>query len=372
MNDLIPFGSWSVLTADFLILLHLTIGGVTFSAILHLASAKWRYHVRSIAVSLFALYPLVLGLLVVLLLARHQVFPWMGSKPMVGIAPLHTWMGAESPEALPLNGWHNPVFLAAREILGLLVVGWLYRRFIRLQEVSERSEADWDRFKATANWIPVAHVLYGTMIGWDFEMTMLPSWESSIYGMYHFVSNFGMFLATMAVLCYKLGRAKVLARPLPDYVLNYFAQMMLAFTILWTYTWFAQYLTYWYGNIPEERNRLDYMANGDYSWLWWSFFCLKFLIPFCFLVFTYFRHSPVSIYRIAVLIILGTWLERFTWIAGSVGVDAFTTVHMPFTGAFDVVVTVVLAAAAWFLVRRSMVQSGVLRTGLGSTSLHAA
>jgi len=359
VQTLIPFSSWSVLTADFLIVLHLTIGGVTLAAILHLASAKWRYQVRNIAISLFSLYPLVFVLLLILLLGRSHVFPWMGAEA-----------GGEHEH--PLNAWHNPAFLAAREILGLLFVGWLYRRFIRLQALSERSELDWERFKMTANFIPVTHVLYGTMVAWDFEMTMIPSWESSVYGMYHFVSNFGMFLSTMVVICYVLERRKLFAKPLPDIVFNYFAQMMLAFTILWTYLYFAQYLTIWYGNFPEERNRIDNMAYGDYSALWWTFLALKFIIPFCFLVFTYFRHSPVSIFRIAVMIIAGTWLERFTWVAASVRTSDFVRAQYPFTHVFDVVATIAVAIIGWMLVRRALAQNEVTRTGVGGATMQAA
>jgi hypothetical protein len=349
LESMVPFASWSVLTADFLILLHLTIGGVTLCAILHLASAKWRYRVRDIAASLFALYPLVFALLVILLLARHSTFAWMGAS---AAAP-------EGHEGHAVSGWHNPLFLAAREILGLLFIGWLYRRFLALQKVSENSEADWERFKMTANFIPVAHVLFGTMVGWDFEMTMVPSWESSVYGMYHFVSNFGMFLATMVVICYVLNRRGQLRTPMPDFVFNYLAQMLLAFTILWTYLFFAQYLTIWYGNLPEERNRIESMVNGDYGVLWWTFFTMKFAIPFCFLVFTYFRHSPVSVFRIALSILVGTWIERFTWIAGSVDLGPFVQAHMPFTGAFDVVATLIVFGIAFVLVRRALARNEV-------------
>jgi hypothetical protein len=360
MNTILPasFANWSVLTASFLLVLHLTIGGVTLAAILHLASAKWRYVVRDMAVSLFGLYPLAFALLVILLLARHNVF---------------AWMGVEVPhDGHDLNAWHNPVFLAARELGGLAIVGWLYSRFIRLQAISERSEADWNRFKMTANFIPVAHVLYGTMVAWDFEMTMVPMWESSVYGMYHFVSNFGMMLATMVVLCYTLNRAGSLRTRIPDYIFNYFGQMMLAFTILWTYLFFAQYLTIWYGNIPEERNRIDNMVEGDYSWLWWTFFAMKFLTPFIFLIFTYFRHSPVSIYRIAVVIIAGTWLERFTWIAGSVPVGSFEHAHYPLTSAFDVIAVVAVFAAVVLLLRRSLGRNGVTKDRLATARVQAA
>jgi len=363
LESLVSYTSWSVLTATFLLVLHLTIGGVTLSAILHLCSAKWRYHVRGIAVSLFALYPLAFVLLLILLGAGL-----MGHGPLLWIG------GGEEPgaEHHALNGWHNPAFLAAREILGLLFIGWLYRRYIQLQEVSERSEGDWERFKMTANFIPVAHVLYGTMIGWDWEMTMLPFWESSVYGMYHFVSNFGMLLSSMVVICYVLVRGNHLRKALPDFIFNYFAQMMLAFTILWTYLFFAQYLTIWYGNLPHERNRIENMLGGDYSVLWWTFFVMKFAIPFVFLVFTYFRHSRVSILRIACSIIIGTWIERFTWIAGSVHTGDFEHAAYPFTHVFDVVAFLAVVLVGRYLVLRKLEKNDIIRIPLAGPAARAA
>jgi hypothetical protein len=100
--------------------------------------------------------------------------------------------------------------------------------------------------------------------------------------------------------------------------------------------------------------------------------CLKFIIPFCFLVFTYFRHSPVSVFRIAIIIIAGTWIERFTWIAASWPTNDFVRGQMPFTHAFDIVVTVAIAVVGWFLVRRALVRNEVIRPGVGTASMQAA
>jgi hypothetical protein len=241
---------------------------------------------------------------------------------------------------------------------------------LNLQKVSERSEQDWERFKMTANFVPVTHVLFGTMVAWDFEMNMLPFWESSVYGMYHFVSNFGMFLASLVLLLYVLNRRKAWRSPIPDYIFNYLAQFLLAFTILWTYLFFAQYLTIWYGNLPDERNRIENMVTGDYSVLWWTFFTLKFLVPFCLLVFTYFRHSPVSIFRIAISIFVGTWIERYTWIAGTIPSDPFVNVHMPFTGVFDVVATLIVLAVAFVLVRRELARNELTVAHIGGAAAH--
>ncbi len=340
------FASWSVLTADFLIVLHLTIGGVTLCALLHLASAKWRYQVRGFAVSLFGLYWLAFALLLILLGARAMTFPW--------ITATHEH----------LNGWHNYAFLVAREVGGLAFVGWLYSRFIRQQAVSERSTENWERFKSTAIAVPFTHVLYGTMVAWDFEMTMLPAWHSAVYGMYHFVSNFGMMLSFLVFMIMRLERSGLLINAVQERIYNYIAQMMLAFTILWTYLYFAQYLTIWYGNIPDERNRIQGMIDGDYGVLWWAFLVLKFMIPFVLLIFTYVRHSTSAIAFIACSIMLGTWIERFTWIAGTYPAGPFEHGHMPMTSLFDVGVTLAVAVLGYLLIRRALLRNEVIRPAM--------
>ena len=71
------YSNWSVLTVNFLVVLFLALGGVTLSAILHLAGARWRYEVRLLASSLFALFPLAFVLLIVLLANAKATFPWM-------------------------------------------------------------------------------------------------------------------------------------------------------------------------------------------------------------------------------------------------------------------------------------------------------
>src|ERR1019366_1347518 len=74
-----PFASWSVVTVDFLVVLHLALGGVTLAALLHLVNAKWRYDIRYLSASFFALFPLAFCLLILLLLRGSATFPWVGS-----------------------------------------------------------------------------------------------------------------------------------------------------------------------------------------------------------------------------------------------------------------------------------------------------
>jgi hypothetical protein len=340
------FGSWSVLTTNFLVVLYLALAGVTFASILHLANGQWRFQVRYFAVSTAALFPLAGVLLLLLLYGGENTFPWLASA---------------HDEGNHLSGWLDYGFLVTRQIVGFLVVAGFFALFIKYQHLTDVSDDPkvHRTFRNIALTIPGVYVLYGTMIAWDFEMTMVIGWHSASYGVYQFVSMFQFFLAFLAIVLIMLHRSGKVAKPYKPFVFNYLAQMMLAFTILWTYFYFTQYLIMWYGRLPEEMDRFYGMMLNDLAPLWWTFLVLKFFVPFLtFAVWTPNRHNPSVIMFVSASILLGTWIERYTWISGSVSPEFY---HIPMTSIFDIVVTIVVAAAGWFSVRAAMTKYGLVR-----------
>ncbi|MDH5544057.1 MAG: hypothetical protein OEZ43_00600 [Gammaproteobacteria bacterium] len=340
------FGSWSVLTTNFLLILYIALNGVTLAALLHLANAKWRYKVRFLAVSLAALLPVAFGLLIILLVNGDNTFLWMGQP--------------HDPEH-HLPGWHNYSFLVTRQIVGFLIIAGLYGLFIKYQHAAtiDSSYEAQRRFRNVALLIPFGYVLYATMVGWDFEMTQIPSWHSASYGAYHFVSNFHFFLAFFAIFLFFVKRSGKLKEEVPDYILNFLAQMMLAFTILWTYLYFTQYLVMWYGRLPEEIVRFRNMMDNGLSGVWWTFLAMKFVIPFTSLIFARTRNTPTWTLAIACSIVIGTWLERYTWISGSTAPEHY---HIPMTGPLDIVATLLIAAVAIFMMRWSLHRFGLVKS----------
>ncbi|MBI5627000.1 MAG: hypothetical protein HY935_07385 [Nitrosomonadales bacterium] len=333
------YSNWSVLTVSFVVVLSLALSGVTLCSVLHLVNAKWRFEVRHLAASLFALFPLAFVLLIILLVGGANTFHWW--------AHMDTH-GAHMP------GWYHPTWLISREIVGMVFMIGLYWEFVQRQAVSDNSPEDAERFHHIATWIPFFFVLYSTMIAWDFEMTLVPHWHSAIYGMHQFISNFGMFLAFLVVWIYVLNSRQKLVRPVPDYIYNYLAQMLLSFSLLWIYTFDAQYLTIWYGNLPDETDRLFAMQNGDYAFIWWATLALKFVIPFVAFCFPGPRHNVSAINAVAVCIIVGTLFERYVWIGGIEGTGAY-----PYLAS--VAVGSVVAIIGFFLVRMQMRRSKLIK-----------
>lgn len=340
------FGFWSVVITNFLFVLYLALGGVTLSAVLHLCNGQWRFQVRHLACALAVLFPVAGVLLIVILAAGESAFPWM--------AHLH-----DGEHHLP--GWHNPAFLYAREIIGFLVIAGLYGLFIKLQHQSEIDDSPvaQRRFRNIALLIPFFYFAYGSMVAWDFEMTQIPGWHSASYGPYHFQSNFHMFLGFFTIFLFFLYRSGKLVKPFQHYIFNFMAQFMLAMTILWTYLYFTQYLIMWYGRLPEEMFRFDNMMTGM-AGLWWLFLTLKFIIPFCTLAITPNRHNPAVIVIVAFSIVIGTWLERYTWISGSMEAEYY---QAPMNSISEVLVTAGVFAVCWFAVKWSLTRYGLIKAG---------
>ncbi|HEY5994212.1 MAG TPA: hypothetical protein VIU46_06370 [Gallionellaceae bacterium] len=328
---MISYSNWSVLTVSFVVVTYLALSGVALTAVLYLVGARWRFQIRQLAVSLFALFPLAFVLLLILLAGGKHTFPWLG--PLKG-------------EEGHMPGWYTWDLLSAREIIGMLVVMAVWWLFIKRQELSERSEEDAAKFHRVACWVPFFTVLYATMVAWDFEMTLKPAWHSAIYGMQNLVSNFGMFLAFMVIWIYILNTRGKLVKKVDEFVYNYLAQMMLAFTLLWMYTFFAQYLVIWYGNIGDERDRIDTMQDGVYGFFWWAMVALKFVIPFVSLCFPVTRHNVQATMAVAVSMIVGTLCERFVWVAGVDEKGAVPVLAFFLVGAVTAVVGYILVRSA--------------------------
>lgn len=343
------FGSWSTLTTNFLITLYLALCGVTLASVLHLANGKWRFMIRKLAVSFAALFPVAFVLLLILLFNGEATFPWLA--------------GAHDGEH-HLSGWHNYTFLVTREILGFLAMAGLCFLFIKYQHLSEIDDKYKRPFRNIALLIPFGYFAYGSMVAWDFEMTMVPGWHSASYGVYHFQSNFHMFLAAFTIFIFFMVRSGKLNVEIKPYFYNYMAQFMLAMTILWTYFYFTQYLIMWYARLPEEMARFNGMMLTELSVIWWTFLTLKFIIPFCTFAITANRHNPVTITMVAVCIVIGTWLERYTWISGSIMNDMYYeggVVHMPMTSMFDIVVTIAVIAVSWMMMKTTLARYKLIK-----------
>ncbi|KIA90011.1 quinol:cytochrome C oxidoreductase [Kaistella jeonii] len=153
---------------------------------------------------------------------------------------------------------------------------------------------------------------------WDWLMSIDPHWYSTMYIWYAMVSAWASALAVIILISVYLKKTGVLPQ-FNDNHLHDLGVFLFALSMLWTYTWFAQFMLYWYANVPEEVNyffgRFEY-----YKSVFWIILILNFFIPLSVLVSSSIKRNYKVVSTIAVIVICGQWLVYFNMVMpGTVG-----------------------------------------------------
>jgi Ni/Fe-hydrogenase subunit HybB-like protein len=189
-----------------------------------------------------------------------------------------------------------------RSIYGALSLGW---RGTQLQ---------WSRLERAVQVmaviiIPVA-VSVHTIVSWDFAMTIQPMWHSTMFGPY-FVA--GAIFSGIAALILAMAVIRRVFR-LEDYLrpvhFNNLGLLMLTMSLIWFYFTFAEYLTTWYGNEPDEMAVFRSKISGPYSSLFWVMVVCCFLVPAPLLAIKRLR-TVTGVVIASACVVAGMWLERF-------------------------------------------------------------
>ncbi len=107
----------------------------------------------------------------------------------------------------------------------------------------------------------VAYGLTITFASFDWLMSLEPHWYSTIYGALILGGQGLSALAFLIVVLVWLSRRPPLDRIVVPAHFHDLGNLLLAFTMLWAYFSFSQYLIIWAGNLPAEiawyQHRLD-------------------------------------------------------------------------------------------------------------------
>jgi hypothetical protein len=94
---------------------------------------------------------------------------------------------------------------------------------------------------------------------------------------------------------------------------------MFGFGLLWAGLYFAQYLTIWYGNIPEEVSFIAKRAQASpYRELGVAVLFLLFFLPFPALLSTRAKSNPYVVTGVSLSILSGILIERYVFLAPAV------------------------------------------------------
>jgi hypothetical protein len=342
--------AWGVLLVNFLFWSGLGHAGVAFSAMFQATSARWARPLKRVAEATVAFLPVSFLLLIALLAGVPTWAPWM-----------------HNPNA-HRQVWLNAPFFVVRQLLAFLVLGgvsiaYVYasvRPDVGLLKESGRSVAPGLARRFLGGWrgldaerrisqqrqsrcAPVLLIAYGwilSLMAFDFVMALDPHWVSTLAGGYFFIGNLYIGVAFLA-----FAASWIRSRPGMDgYVgrehLYDVGRMMLAFCMLWTYLFWAQYLVIWYGDLPEETGFVIHRTvDSPWAPLAWAVLATAFAVPFLMLLSREIKRNTTGLRVVATISLVGMWFERFILVAPSLWKGG----HIPF-GPLEVLVTLGVGA----------------------------
>ncbi len=293
---------WTSYLVAFFFVSCLGLGGMFFTAILNLSKAGWSVSIRRLSESMTSFFPVIIGGSLVLLAGLKYLYPWANPEVV-----------ANSPIIQVKAAYLNPGFLAVR--LMIFSIGmYLFGRKIVGNSIRQDQTGDQKLTESNVGW-SIGWVLFFaisfSLFTVDLLMSLLPSWYSTIFGIYCFAGLFQSSLAFLILILLYLRQQKVVSGYYTDDHIHDVAKFMKGFTVFWAYIAFSQFMLIWYANIPEETE--FYLMRAEGGWMAISFGLLffKFIIPFLVLLPRAAKRTPSNLIAVSVLLLVMQYMDIY-------------------------------------------------------------
>lgn len=337
-----PERAWANLLLGSYFMITVGLGGALFIALTNVCGASWSVAFRRVPEAMAGLLPFGGVLMLVTVAAHLSQYAW------------HPHGHGDAGTFWFKEFWLEPKFFALRAV-GFVVLWTLLSR--TLINNSRRQDADNAKTAAGANGVAsvvflIVFAISITLAGIDWIMALEPMWFSTIWGVYQFSGLFLGTLAAMVLGCVILRRHGPLANAFREEHLHDLGKLLIGFSCFWMYIWFSQYMLIWYSNIPEETSWFIRRTHGPWGPIVLASILLNWVIPFFVLLPQPCKRSEKVMLKIAVVVLLGRWVDLYIMIFPSV------TGYTPVFGLPEVGTMVGVSCLMAILFMRSFAAAG--------------
>jgi len=164
-----------------------------------------------------------------------------------------------------------------------------------------------------------------SIVSWDFAMSIVPGWHTTIFPPYFVAGAIHSGLAMVLTIVIPMRRLFGLDSYITQEHLANMAKLMIVTGMLLGYSYGVEYFVAWYSGNIYERSVFFYRAFGDYAWALWLLVACNVGSPLLFF-FSRVRHSTPWLVALCLLVNVGMFFERFVIIVTSLARD-----YDPFT-----------------------------------------
>lgn len=250
----------------------------------HLTGGAWGVTVRRMLESGAMAMPIFFLLSLPVVMAayntfglEHYVYHW--ADPSV-VTP-----GAENFDPIIAHKvpWMSPPWFAGRMLIYFLVWSGLaitLRRWSIQQDNGADPEATSGRMRSLSGFGLALFVITVTFFAFDVGMSLDAHWYSTMYGAHYMENGALVTMAFLLLALTQIRRTAIFQEHVPTKPIHDLGKLLFAFTILWTYLSFGQYVIIWSGDVAEFTPWYIKREEGGWIWVVLALMVGSFFLPF--------------------------------------------------------------------------------------------
>ena len=304
---------WGIYITNFVFWVGIAHSGTLISAVLFLFRAKWRTSVARASEAMTVFAVMTAALFPIIHIGRPWFFYWLIPYPN----ERQLWVNFQSPlvwdvfalttylTVSVMSDWRKPIYRA-------LSLGWRgsTRQWIH-------HGALYGFFAALATPLVVS---VHSVVSWDFAMSILPGWHSTIFAPYFVAGAIFSGLAMVITLLIPLRKLLGIEEYITIRHFENLAKLIVVTSLIVGYAYLTEFFVAWYSGNPFEQGTFYDRMFGEYRLFTWGMLTCNVVIPLLLFV-KRIRTNLAALFAISISINVGMWLERFVIIVTSLSHD---------------------------------------------------
>ncbi|MFZ3217773.1 MAG: hypothetical protein WA192_17065 [Candidatus Acidiferrales bacterium] len=280
----------------------------------HLTGGWWGYPIRRLLEAGSRTFGVMALLFIPILLGMKQIYPWVESPGDMAGDPNYRFK-------MEYLSAHFFIVRAVIYFAILLGLGYLLNKWSREQDATGDPRIA-KRLEAISG---PGLILWGIAVSFamiDWVMSLEPRWFSTIYGMIFMVVAALTAMSFVIFVLRRLSDDERIKDKITPGQYNDLGNLMLAFTMLWAYLSFSQFLIIWSGNIKDEIPWYMTRAFGTWGKLAVFLIVLHFALPFLLLLQRNVKRRVHRLSAVAVMMIVVSMVDVYWLVVPAYEKDA--------------------------------------------------